>query len=233
MSLPLFFARPAFGLLFRLNRLKEGRRIALLHRRKLLPNVKTRMAFDALLEETLRGSPNALIEYSLPYPKTDFLNYLCDHCGYVAHGSPIPDLPMLEPIRYSSDITEFGNRKIIFSTPDAIWAMWFAILDKGRARSTSNACIRVGSQASQWVKYYHFNLPINMKDQFPFSEGTIYLAHSADFPERHFMQVLDFFGAEFEEWGSDKPVQPVARLRISPQDFPYLRKVEYNMPVHA
>ena len=233
MSLPLFIARPIFSILFRLIRLTEGSKVAPLRRRKQFYETKSSTAFDTLLEKTLGEGSNTLIHYDLPYSKVDFLNYLCDHCDFVAHGSPLPDLLLLEPIRYSSDVTEFGNRKIIFSTPDAIWAMWFAILDKGRARSTSNACIRLGSRASQWDKYYHFNLPVNMQGQYPFTEGTIYLAHASDFPEKHAMRQLEFFGAEFEEWGSAKPVQPVARLQISPQDFPYLGSVEYNMPVRA
>jgi hypothetical protein len=233
MHLPLFIARPLFGPLFQLKRHQEGSRTPPLRRFKRFPSAEERLGFDALWEKTLGEGPNTLIDYRLPNPKVDFLNYLCDHCGYVAHGSPLPDLPMLEPIRHSWDVTEFGNRKIIFSTPDAVWAMWFAILDKGRAGSTSNACIRLGSQSAGWIKYYHFSLPKNMQGQFPFAEGTIYLARSDCFPERHAMPLLEFFGAEFEEWGSDQPVKPVARLRISPLDFPYLDFVEYNMPARA
>jgi hypothetical protein len=47
------------------------------------------------------------------------------------HGSPSHDLETLQPIRKGRDNNEFGNRQQIFCSPDAIWAMWFAILEKG------------------------------------------------------------------------------------------------------
>ena len=35
--------------------------------------------------------------------------------------------------------------------------------------------------------------------------------------------------AEIEEWGSTQPVTPLAKLRVSPRDFPYLDKVQFSL----
>jgi hypothetical protein len=37
-----------------------------------------RIAFDELFHSAQQAGPNSLIDYDLPYPKSDFLNYLCN-----------------------------------------------------------------------------------------------------------------------------------------------------------
>ena len=100
-----------------------------------------RAAFEDQLDRTLRQGLNAAIRYDLPYPKYEFLNYLCDEKGLVGHGSSRSDLITLEPVRCSEDVSEFGNRRQVFSSADGIWAMWFVILDKTKLRfGTINGC---------------------------------------------------------------------------------------------
>ena len=228
MPLPSFLAKPTFHLIYTYMRRREGGTIPPI-RRVVTPVETTRkQAFDVLLDTALVGDSLKPIIYNLPYPKSEFLNYLCDWRGFVAHGSPQPDLKMLEPIRKSSDTTEFGNRQQIFCSPDAIWAMWFAILEKGKFNQTRNGCVRVGN-GKQRVKYYHFELPRKNKEDQPFTEGMIYIARAQDFPDKRPYPILDWFDGEIEEWGSTRPVSPVAKIRVSPQDFPYLNQVQYSL----
>lgn len=226
MKLPSFIARPLFDFLYRINRRKSP--IPPIRRLVLPLPAETQAAFDALLDKSLGQGPNYLIDYQLPYPKVDFLNYICDWRGYVAHGTPRMDLTMLEPIRLSHDSSEFGERRQIFCSPDAAWAMWFAILDKSRIRVTENGCVRQGRGAGR-MKYYHFDLPAVNRENPPFTNGMIYIAHAEDFPEHHAIPLLDRFDAEFEEWGSASPVMPLARLPVKPEDFPYLDKVQFYL----
>ena len=107
-------------------------------------------------------------------------------------------------------------RQQIFGSPDAIWAMWFAILDKGKFNLTRNGSVRVG-RGSRSIKYYHF------------VEGMIYITRPQDFPDKRPFPILDWFDAEIEEWGSTQPVFPLARIRILPQDFPYLDQVQFSL----
>ncbi len=226
MRLPSFIARPLFNLLYRIDRraspIPPIRRVV----QPFSPEEQT--AFDKLLDSALSAGPNSPIDYRLPYPRLDFLNYICDWRGYVAHGSILPDLTLLQPLRYGRDDNEFGNRQQIFCSPDAIWAMWFAILDKKNVRVTENGCVRVGSRPSR-LKFYHFDLPAECKDNPPFVNGMMYIANAADFPARRAYPMLAWFDAEIEEWGSAKPLAPLAKLPVKPSDFPYLDKVQFRL----
>lgn len=61
------------------------------------------------------------------------------------------------------------------------------------------------------------------------SAGMIYITRPQDFPDKRPFPILDWFDAEIEEWGSTQPVSPLARIRVSPQDFPYLDKVQFSL----
>jgi hypothetical protein len=228
MPLPDFLAKPIFQLLYTVMRLKEGATSVPI-RRKVKPVDQTcKQAFDFLLDNALIGNPRVPISYNLAYPKADFLNYICDWRGFIVHGSPLSNLETLQPIRKSSDKTEFGNRQQIFASPDAIWGMWFAILDKAKYNLTRNGSVRIGRGQNR-VKYYHFELPKENKENNPFAEGMIYITRAQDFPDKRPYPILDWFDGEIEEWGSTNPVSPLAKIRVSPRDFPYLDKVQFSL----
>ena len=228
MPLPSFLAKPIFHLTYTFMRRREGAAIAPI-RRKVKPVDETRkQAFDYLLDSALIGNPRVPISYNLSYPKADFLNYICDWREFVVHGSSLSDLALLQPIRKSSDTNEFGNRQQIFASPDAIWGMWFAILDKKKYNLTRNGSVRIG-HGKQRMKYYHFELPKANKEAQPFAEGMIYITRAQDFPDKRVYHALDWLGAEIEEWGSTQPVTPLAKIRVAPRDFPYLDQVQYSL----
>lgn len=226
MALPESFSKPIFFLIYKLIRFGNGLRTPMLRRTVQIPAKEKRAAFDRLIDTAIENGSDRPIHYDLQYSKVDFLNYICDWRGLVAHGSPMHDLNNLEPIRKSRDNTEFGNRTQIFCSPDAVWAMWFAILDKDKFTLTNNACIRIGSGARR-EKYYHFALPRNKKEEAPFTEGMIYLCRAEDFPSRRVIPILKFLGGEAEEWGSEQPVRPLAKIAIAPSEFPFLHQVQF------
>jgi len=226
MALPDFLAKPIFHVIYTINRRQEGATHSPIRRKVQPVSDEQRRAFDNVIDSALSKGTNMLIDYSLPYPKADFLNYICDWRGFVAHGSPLRDLDALQPIRKSSDKSEFGKRQQIFCSPDAMWAMWFAILDKYKFNLTRNGSVRVG-RGTRRIKYYHFELPKSNKENLPFTEGMIYIARAEDFPDKRPYPILDWFDGEIEEWGSTQPVTPLARLKVSPVDFPYLDQVQF------
>lgn len=192
------------------------------------PAPEAEAAFRALWTpvETAASRPVRL-DYDLPFPKADFLNWLCDFQGLVAHGSPVAGLEVLTPVRRSHDTSEFGNRQQIFATPDAPWALWFAILNRERFTRTHNICLRVGPRRGAWVKGYYFHLTRDLRLETAFAPGAIYLCRAEDFPSRHRLPFDRLLSLEFEEWGSEEPVQPLAWLPVTPQDFPFLDAVEF------
>jgi hypothetical protein len=226
VHLPTSIAQPLFYLLYRIER--RNTPIPPI-RRVIRPySADEQLAFDGLLDSTLMLGLNQLIDYQLPYPKTDFLNYLYDWRGYVAHGTPLQELPILQPVRLTNDSSEFGKRQQIFCSPDSIWAIWFAILDKSKIHVTENGCVRVG-RGQKRIKYYHFDLPCENKSAPLFIDGMVYLAKAEEFPDHHPYPLLDWLDAEIEEWGSVNPITPLAKLQVKPEDFPYLDMVQFRL----
>ncbi len=228
MRLPGLLAKPIFHLIYTSMRRKEGATLAPIRRKVRSVDETHKQAFDYLLDSALIGNPRVPISYNLSYPKAEFLNYICDWRGFVVHGSPMPNLVTLEPIRRSSDKNEFGNRQQVFASPDAMWGMWFAILDKDKINLTRNGSVRIG-RGNHRVKYYHFELPKENNENRPFAEGMLYITRAQDFPDKRPYPMLDMLDAEIEEWGSTQPVSPLAKIRISPRDFPYLDKVQFSL----
>jgi len=228
MALPDFLAKPLFHAIYNSMRRKEGAVIPPIRRHVKRVDEAQRFAFDALLDSALQRGANTPISYNLSFPKADFLNYVCDWRGFVAHGSPQHTLDVLEPIRLSGDSSEFGNRQQIFCSPDAMWAMWFAILDKSKYNLTRNGSVRVGTGEKR-VKYYHFELPKSNLENKPFLDGMIYICRAEDFPDKRPYPILDWFNSEIEEWGSTKPVKPLAKIVVTPEDFPYLDQVQFSL----
>ena len=58
------------------------------------------------------------------------------------HGSGDPNIALFEP-RQSNDLNDFGNQKAIYAASDGLWAMFFAIVDRDRVTSITNACVRL------------------------------------------------------------------------------------------
>jgi hypothetical protein len=213
-----------------LRKARRKRRMVWFNIRRRVPTQSgaSAKAFDSLLADARTAGPNTLIDYDLPYPKADFLNALCDHRGLVAHGSRNPGLEVLHPIRETTDAGGFGSRELAFASPDAMWAMWFAILDKSRMGGvTKNACIGVRVLRRRTYKLYYFALPEHvLSDGGPFGPGTVYLLPAEAFPERDISLNLGFARLSIEQWGSSEPVTPVARLSVASSDFPYLSRVQ-------
>ena len=145
-----------------------------------------RRAFDALWQRALAGGPNAFIDYDLPYNKCEFLNYLCDELGLYVHGSNEKALSALEPIRRSSDFSEFGSREQVFATCDGLWAMWFAVLDKEKSGGTTNGCLTLEQDNGTKERAYYFAVAAEaLKKSKPFVSGAIYIVPAASFPHGH------------------------------------------------
>lgn len=164
--------------------------------------------------ERLKESQELVVLGDLPVAKWEFLTYLCDHLGFLAHGSDRQDLTELIPVdRDRGDLTEFGNAAQLFATPDALWAMWFAVLNRQTERKwgTCNSCVRHADDQGKIYKTYWFAVPHDIiLHENPLAPGSLYILRPDTF--------LDKNG---EEWGSKQAVQPLARIDIEPADWPY------------
>jgi hypothetical protein len=186
----------------------------------LAPDGSTRAEFDRLLAQAVAAGPAAPIDYRLAAPKWQFLCHVADRGAVVLHGSGSPDITRFEP-RQSNDIAEFGNRTAVYAAADGLWALYFAILDRPAHRmSLTNSCFRVlGDDGGLSEPYYFFSVNSEVVEQDQFSPGTVYLL-PADRFERE---------PPYEEGGqrvvtaqaaSLTPVEPLAKLAVTPADFP-------------
>lgn len=170
--------------------------------------------YEDYLHNALKKDNQAI--YDLPYPKHRFLSYLTDAKNYLAHGTPLTNLTLLKAIRKSKDTEETGHEKLLLAASDAIWAMWYAVLDKSRMGSlTSNDCIIEKTEDGKVYSLYYFSVDYQVVDQQPYQSGSVYIVEPDTF--------LYKIG---EERGSQESVKPLFKVDLSQDDFPYLPYVK-------
>jgi hypothetical protein len=180
-------------------------------------------AFDTLLQSTPMGG---FVNYSLPFPKWQFLSYLCETRDLVLHGSQNLEIELVEP-RQANDKKEFSNQLAIYATTDGIFVLYFAILDRKRYPEMTlfNSCFQVRISPDHWgEQLYFFSITQSVILQKPWCTGAIYIL-----PQQFFIQesTQQAQGTEilFPHWFSSQPAHPIAKLLVKPDDFPFLDQI--------
>jgi hypothetical protein len=178
--------------------------------------------FERLFAEQVSPGTGAAIRYQLAAPKWQFLCWMTETKKVVLHGANGSTVDTLEP-RQADDVSEFGARRAVYAASDGIWPMYFAIADRTVVTSLVNACIHLDDNGAG-TNYYYFSVNHDALTSGPWIAGTIYVL------------ARDTFEAEPEDtwqglrcaptqWVSPVPVRPMARLAVTPDDFPFLRQV--------
>lgn len=185
---------------------------------------RTANDFDDLLATTLSTDGCPTLEFTLPRPKWQFLCHLADHHDIALHGSGNPHIDLFEP-RQSQDLTEFGNQKAIYAASDGLWAMFFAIVDRDRVESITNACVRLSDETGTLHgPYYVFSVSQSALPNQPWRTGTVYLLPRETFTTQ---PPLSFGPSQVHiaQLASFVPVQPLAKLTVTPEEFPFLTQI--------
>lgn len=181
-------------------------------------------AFDALLQASLRSGGCPTIHYTLPWPKWQFLCHLADHHETVLHGSGDVDIALFEP-RQSNDIHDFGNQKAIYAASDGLWAMFFAVVDRARVGSVVNACIRVTDELGMLSgPFYLFSVSQSALPSQPWRSGMVYILPRSTFTGQS-PATVGSSEVHIAQLASSVPVQPLAKLEVAPEDFPFLKQI--------
>jgi hypothetical protein len=180
-------------------------------------------AFEELWQSTPGGS---CINYRLPYPKWQYLTYLCDTRELVLHGSQVLSIDTIEP-RQANDKKAFSNQRAIYATTDGIWVIYFAILDRQNYPEMSlfNSCFHVRLSDDRLSdSLYFFSITQSVLIHKPWCEGVIYILPRQKFAQEAPQQIM---GAEvvFPHWISTSAVKPIAKVLVEPQDFPFLDQI--------
>jgi hypothetical protein len=158
-----------------------------------------RRSFDELLAST---PPGAVVVYDLPEPKWWFLHHQIQR-GYLVHGT---NEAAIDEFRVRANLDAHGKPvDAVFASDDAIWPLYFAVVNRPVAQSYINWCEHVGG-----VSRYLFSIGSDPRDERSWTTGTIYLLPSETFRAT----------PNSRELVSEQPVRPRARLTVSPDDFP-------------
>ena len=185
---------------------------------------RTRIAFDELLHTTLSLGGCPTIEFTFPQPKWQFLCYVADHHAIALHGSGSSTITLFEP-RQSNDLNEFGNQKAVYAASDGLWSMFFAIVDRDRVTSVTNACVRLADETGTLHgPYYVFSVSQSALPSQPWRTGTLYLLPRSTFATQPPI-AFGPYEVQIAQLASFVPVQPLAKLTVTPEDFPFLTQI--------
>lgn len=179
--------------------------------------------FEYLFQSTATGD---FIDYSLPFPKWQFLSFLCETYDLVLHGSQNSSIQLVEP-RKANDKKGFSNQRAIYATTDGIFVLYFAILDRMKYPEMTlfNSCVQSRISPDQLSDpLYFFSITQSVLLQKPWCTGAIYILSRQTFihePPQHKegMEIV------FPQWISTQSAQPIAKLLVKPRDFPFLGKI--------
>lgn len=182
-------------------------------------NQEQAQAFEELYKKILSADGN-FIEYNLPYAKREFLEYLTEKKNLLVHGSNW-DTEELEPRLANCKSKKFGNLNAVYATADAVLPIFYAIKDKEKFRGMANSGFSEKKEVNRATKkVYTFGIEPEMLKSDPWSVGVVYIL-----PKDLFEQGTDDDGVLIDEWVSRHPVKPLAKLRVTPEDFPYLKDI--------
>ncbi|MGZ4371632.1 MAG: hypothetical protein ACXVRK_04830 [Gaiellaceae bacterium] len=160
---------------------------------------------------------------AVPEPRLDFLRWLAQSRPVVFHGSPRDDLSELSTERQSRDATAWGNQQAVYASTDPVWAIYFACLrrDKGWTGTKNGSMGQAGGPLYPRRYFFLHNRGSASPDRL--GAGSLYLLSPTGF-------VADepLAGAiDTAHLVSHEPVKPLARLDVTPDDFPFADRIRY------
>lgn len=174
-------------------------------------------AMERTFQSMLEHPATQALHYDCPCSKWEFLRYLLQNKSVVLHGSNRKDIEALEP-REQTDCSGKPTTAV-FASRDAIWPIFFAIVNTTIYRgSLRNGCWVVQGRGGE-QRFYFFSVNAAMLAKDLWTEGVIYILPGETF------QLTNHGVMRFDEWASREAVQPLGKLVVTPDDFPFLNRV--------
>lgn len=195
-----------------------------LHAPELVLDDEKEAAFASLLDEMLTARDGRLQRYDLPYPKHEYLQYVALQDKVIFHGSANHEIEEFSTKRTSTEINDKsgrGNVIGIYGTHDGLWPMFFAVTNRQKITGSIRNGFSTFSKDDEEIRVYHFSINKDWLDQDPWHTGMIYFL-----PRETFKRMpVSVEGGESNEWVSEVPLKPLAKMLIEPEDFPFLDQV--------
>jgi len=164
-------------------------------------------AFERLTA-AVDDADGSTVAYDAAAPKHAFFRHLVAQRPVLLHGTGDAEIERFEPRRQTDYDDEWTDA--VFATDDAIWPIFFAVVNRPVARSLINACSRRYGES-----HYYFSIGADPKDAGTWRDGWIYVLPRETFN----------LHPSGPEWLSPVAVRPLARFRVEPRDFPFLGDV--------
>lgn len=184
----------------------EGPRVAL--------DSARRATFEELIAAA-RAGDGTVDAAACPYPLHELLTYLVLEHGLLLHGSNDASLTVLEPRPARDFATEL---LAVVACDDGIWPIFYAVVARDRVHGVFTACMHLG-RPPRLRRFYMFALGGDPGSSTSWTQGVIYALPRGGF-RREWGQ----------EWVSGKPVRPLLRVPVGPQDFPLRHAVRRLRP---
>ena len=174
--------------------------------------------FAALADALVAGK--AIV---IPEPQLEFIRWLAENRPVVFHGSQRDDLTELSTERRSRDTTVWGNQQAVYASEDPVWAIYFACLRRdGGWKGTRNGTMgQAGGPLYPRRYFFLHNRGSASPDRF--GPGSLYVlppdTFVADEPIAGVVDVAHLVSRE--------PVTPLARIDVTPEDFPFRNRIGY------
>lgn len=178
-------------------------------------DVEGDVEFDAILESALSSESSDAVDYRSPRPKHEFLNYLATCHNLLLHGSSAPDIDVVEPW---SDATDGWNaQKAVYAASDGVMPIFFAVTNRAEPNLVRDIHrVSVTTDDAPARHFYHILITPTPNATPACSRGMVYVLPRGPFRPYH-----DREGRSLSEWVSQRPVRPLARLPVGPDDLPY------------
>lgn len=168
--------------------------------------------FEELYRRAVAPGTGGWVDYTSHRPKHEFLTYLLEHHAVLLHGSGNREIQVLEPRQQ----TLFDGRMTrgVFASTDAIWSLFFATVPrppKGVRYSLRNGAVAVRRSLGRYRKFYFFSVSDHVLRDHPWGDGAVYIVPRDPFRLQ---------SETWQEWTSPEPIRPLAKLAVSPDDFP-------------
>ena len=181
-------------------------------------------AFKSLFQNLLAKNDGGWVDYDLPYPKYEFIQYLNTQDAVIFHGSNNSGIETFSPVRTSMELFDKsgrGNLQAVYGTHDGLWSMFFAIVNRKQLRgSIRNGVMNFHNRAGETLSVYNFSINQDQLAEQPWCAGALYLL-----PRGTFVRTKLSEETYSNEWVSEEAVKPIAKLALQPKDFPFLKQI--------
>lgn len=181
--------------------------------------------FDHLYQQHVFSGKAEWISQDLHVPAWSFLTWMAQHHPVVFHGSGNPEIQVFEPrtpVDFSAD--DFSKQRAVFASSDAIWAIFYAVLDRDAPIRFLNGALQFRDEAGWGAMRYFFSINQQAFERKPWKEGTLYILPRAPLRQQPSYTLQEWDVLE-PHWACTDEVKPLAKIRVGPQDFPFLNAV--------